>query len=116
MTQLSESNDLSWEEVSGRDDPRQRYRVYRLCPGETEMELMATCATEGDVGMALCTLGRDGEFDPEEGDCSIGILDTMGETGQKWLVKPWLASPKNVSDAGKVLRTARDDVRERSEP
>lgn len=110
MTDLNEFDDLPWEEVSGREDPRQRYRIYRLCPGDTEPQLLATCETEGDVGMAICTLGRDGEFDPDEGDCSIGILDTQGETGRKWLVKPWLASPKNVSDAGKVLRTARNDV------
>jgi hypothetical protein len=30
----------------------------------------------------------------------------MGEVGQKWIVRPWLASPKNVSDAGKVMRRA----------
>ena len=102
-----EEFELEWESVSGRGDPRQRFRIYRLCPGETEPELVATCASEEAVGVTLCTLGREGEFDPEEGDCAIGILDTEGETGRKWLVKPWLASPKNVSDAARVLRTAR---------
>lgn len=109
------SDELSWEYVSGREDahgeydPRQRFRIYRLCPGETEPDLIATCATEGAVGVALCTLGREGEFDPSEGDCSIGLLDLEGETGRKWLVKPWLASPGNVSVAGKVLRASRSD-------
>lgn len=109
--------DLEWEFVSGREDTngepdeRQRYRIYRLCPGETKSELIATCATEGAVGVALCTLGREGEFDPGEGDCAIGILDTMGEVGEKWLVRPWLASPANVSAAGRVMRTARDGVK-----
>lgn len=104
-----EDFELSWELVSGREDvngdpdPRQRYRLYRLCPGETDPELIATCATEAAVGVALCTLGREGEFDVDNGDCSIGVLDSMGETGKKWLIKPWLASPKNVSDAGRVL-------------
>jgi hypothetical protein len=101
-----EEIELSWEEVSGREDPRQRYRIYRLCPGEKDPELIATCGSEAAVGVTLCTLGRDGEFEPLEGDCSIGILDTQGEVGKKWLIKPWLASPKNLSDAGKVLRRA----------
>jgi hypothetical protein len=88
---------LDWEFVSGREnangeqDPRQRYRLYRLCPGEEDPELMATCATEGAVGVALCTMAREGEFEPENGDCAIGVLDTMGEVGKKWLIRPWLA-------------------------
>lgn len=98
---------IDWDDVSGRNDPAQRMRIYRLCPGETEPELVATCGSEAAVGVALCTLGREGEFDVDEGDCSIGILDTEGETGRKWLIRPWLASPKNVSDAGRVLRLAR---------
>jgi hypothetical protein len=88
---------LPWEYVSGREDangdpdPSQRFRIYRLCPGETEPDLIATCGSESAVGVALCTLAREGEFDPENGDCAIGILDTEGETGRKWLIKPWLA-------------------------
>lgn len=108
---IAELEELSWELVSGREDPRQRYRIYRLCPGDTDPELIACCETEAAVGVALCTLGREGEFDPDEGDCSIGVLDTEGETGKKWIIKPWLASPGNVAVAGKVLRTARKDVR-----
>src|SRR5262245_29824555 len=97
--------ELEWEFVSGREDvdgepaPRQRYRIYRLGPGETEADLLATCATEGAVGVALCTLAREGEFTPEAGDCSLGVLDTMGEVGQRWLFRPWLASPANISEA-----------------
>jgi hypothetical protein len=99
--------ELDWDEVSGRGDPRQRYRIYRLCPGETEPDLLATCESEEAVGVTLCTLGREGEFEPESGDCAIGVLDTEGEVGKKWIFRPWLASPKNASDAGKVLRRAR---------
>ena len=71
---------LDWEFVSGREDvngdpdPEQRYRIYRLCPGETEPELVFCCPTEAAVGVALCTGAREGEFDPDEGDCAIGIL------------------------------------------
>ncbi len=101
---------LEWDAVSGRGDSRQRYRIYRLCPGETEPELISTCDSEAAVGVALCQHGRDGEFDPDSGDCSVGVLDTMGEVGRKWIFRPWLASPGNVSTAGKVLRTARADV------
>ena len=102
--------ELEWEMVSGRRDPMQRYRIYRLCPGETEPELIACCATEAAIGVALCTLGREGEFDPENGDCAVGLLDTEGPVGRRWIFRPWLASPKNVSDAAKVLRSARGDV------
>lgn len=105
-----EEFELDWELVSGRDDPRQRYRIYRLCPGETEAELLACCETEGAVGVALCTLGREGEFTPENGDCAVGVLDTEGEVGKKWLFRPWLASPTNAADAARVLRTQRKDV------
>ena len=98
--------ELDWDEVSGRGDPRQRFRIYRLCPGEDEPDLLATCETEEAVGVTLCTLGREGEFSPENGDCAHGCLDTEGEPGQRWLWRPWLASPKNLSDAGKVLGQA----------
>lgn len=104
--------ELEWELVSGREDihgepdPEQRYRIYRLCPGDTEPQLLVTCGCEEAVGVALCTLGREGEFDFENGDCAHGCLDTFGEPGKRWLWRPWLASPKNVSDAGKVLRRA----------
>ena len=108
--------ELDWEFVSGRvdangdPDPEQRYRIYRLCPGETEPELLGCCPTEAAVGVALCTWAREGEFDHENGDCSHGCLDTFGEPGQRWLWRPWLASPKNVADAARVLRTQRKDV------
>lgn len=104
---------LDWELVSGRKDvrdeadPRERYRIYRLCPGDTKAELIATCASEKAVGVALCELGRGGEFSPENGDCAVGVLDTMGEVGKKWIFRPWLASPKNVSDAAKVMASAK---------
>lgn len=119
---------------SGHGDPAQRYRLYRLCAcqecsgygrqtvpsgtlstghtsvrcngcrGEgSSLDLVATCGTPEAVGVALITLAREDELD----GCPIGILDDMGETGQKWLVKPWLASPRNVRDAGRLLQKQR---------
>lgn len=114
---------LDWERYSGRDDPAQRFRVYRLCEcgvceGEREVdgerciecrgegrvrELLATCATPEALGVAIVTLGREGEFE----ECPVGVLDLAGEVGEKWVVRPWLPSPRNVSDAGRVLGSAR---------
>ena len=111
-------------------DSRERFALYRLCEcaacdgtGKTQdaypagtaprcqtcrgegrtRDLVATCATPEAVGVALVTLGRESEWS----DCPIGLLDTMGEPGEKWIVRPWLPSARNLSDAGRVLQTAR---------
>jgi hypothetical protein len=112
------------------DDP-ERFRLYRLCDctacegtgkeqdistGTTAIgrcpacrgegrtrDLIATCATPEAVGVALVTLGREGEWD----ECPVGCLDTHGETGKKWIVRPWLPSARNVSDAGRTLAKSR---------
>ena len=119
---------LAWDDYTGRGDPEQRFRLYRLCHCErcngigklnarhaaerrcTEcrgegrtLELVATCASAEAVGVTLVTLGREGEWS----ECPVGVLDTEGEKGQKWLVSPWLPSPRNVSDAGRLLRSRR---------
>lgn len=122
MSGATDSTALAWESEDGRDDPEQRFALIRLCEcnecagigkvyavewqrctacrGEGRVrELVATCATPEAVGVALVTLGREGEWD----ECPIGVLDHMGEVGQKWLVRPWLPSARNVSDAGRVL-------------
>lgn len=106
-------NELEWEFVSGREDqngeinPNERYRIYRLRVGDSEAELLGTCADEEAVGVTICQMGRDGQFDPSNGDTAIGILDTMGEKGKKWIVRPWLASPSNVKDAARLLASKR---------
>lgn len=128
---------LSHEQEDGRDDPRQRFALYRLCEckrcdgrgtlnymrpgkpyhlnrercetcrGEGKVrELVATCETPEALGVALVTLGREGEWD----ECPVGILDRMGEPGEKWIVKPWLPSARNVSDAGRTLSRARKNT------
>ena len=94
---------LSWDDFAGRGDPRQRYRLYRVCPGETTPELVCTVGSEEAIGVALCTLGREDEWK----DCALGVLDTEGEKGQQWILKPWRAMPKEVSAAGRVLASAR---------
>lgn len=74
------------------------------CRGEGRThELIATATDPQSVGVALVTLGREGEWD----ECPIGCLDTMGEPGKKWIVKPWGPSPRNISDAARTLRKAR---------
>ncbi|HEY1309261.1 MAG TPA: hypothetical protein VGF24_37235 [Vicinamibacterales bacterium] len=55
--------------------------------------------------MAICTLAREGEFD----ECPIGLLDTQGETGKKWLILPWLPSARNVSDAARLLAKSKGE-------
>lgn len=113
-------------------DPRTRFALYRLCEcpecggtGKTLIpyprpfgaqkcpacrgeglirQCVAECETPEAVGVALVTCAREGEWTNADGDpCAFGLLDREGEKGQKWLVSPWLASPRNVSDAGRVL-------------
>ena len=112
------------------DESQGRFRIYRLCPceqcdgtgsdkewvpavqsptcdacrGEGKVrQRVAECETAEAVGVALVTLGREGEFS----ECPIGILDTEGEVGHKWLVNPWLPSARNVSDAARTLASSR---------
>ncbi len=70
------------------------------CRGEGRiLQEVATCATPEAVGVAIVTLAREGEFE----ECPIGLLDSEGEVGAKWLIRPWLPSARNVSDAGRTL-------------
>lgn len=91
---------LDWETVAPRI-PEERFRIYCRAHDGT-LTLIATCATPEAVGVAIVTLGREGEFD----DCAAGVLDTMGEKGQKWVLRPWERSAQNVSVAGHVLAKA----------
>jgi hypothetical protein len=92
---------------TGKDpDPLEGRSSLRCsdCRGEGRIrELVATATDPQSVGVALVTLGREGEWD----ECPIGCLDTMGEPGKRWILKPWLPSARNVSDAGRTLRRAR---------
>jgi hypothetical protein len=84
------------------EENQERFSIYRLCP-DGERELVATCASPEAVGVALVTLGREGEWE----GCAVGVLDTLGAKTEKWVLRPWLPSAKNVSDAGRTLATAR---------
>lgn len=78
------------------------------CRGEGKVRtVVAEADTPADVGVALVTCAREGAWD----GCQFGLLDTEGETGLKWLVLPWAASPtaRNVSDAGRVLAKSKGE-------
>jgi len=104
----------------------QRYELYRLCDcptckgtgrtlpkgagrcgdcrGEGKVrQNVAGADTEAGLVAALLQNGREGAWE----GCAFGLLDRLGEPGQKWLVLPWLPSARNVSDAGKVLAGSR---------
>ena len=94
----SRNVDPDWDTFSGRGDPAQRFRIY-CRTHEGDLQLIATCGSEEAVGVTICTLGREHEFD----DCALGILDDMGEKGSKWIVRPWERSAQNVSVAARTL-------------
>jgi hypothetical protein len=76
----------------------------KTCRGEGRaLFLVATCGTPEAVGVALVTLGREGEWQ----DCQLGVLDSAGLKNEKWLVVPWQASARNVRDAARTLAHAR---------
>jgi hypothetical protein len=95
--------DLDWDSFAG-----QRFRLYRVCPGETTPELVMTCGTPEALGLALVTGGREGQWT----DCAIGVLDVMGEKGERWILKPWRAMPKEVSHAASVLARSKTASRQ----
>jgi hypothetical protein len=139
-----EVSQAAYDSLTGKGDPQQRFRIYRLCEceacegdghdhspldpkadrakalkarcpecrGEGKVrQLVATAETPAGLGEALVQNGREGAF----AECPVGVLDTEGEVGQKWLVNPWLPSARNISDAGRTLAQARHTKGERSE-
>jgi len=127
---------LEWEDHTGRDDPEQRYALYRLCVcsqcrGEGTQhtgpvtlkhpmgkpERCSQCRGEGRTLELLATCGTEAAVGitlvtlAREGewadDCPLGLLDRMGEPHKRWLILPWRHSPRNVSDAGRTLRNSR---------
>lgn len=115
VTAPLEVSEAAIDSLTGRGDPQQRYRVYRLCiceaceghgkladtrcpecrgEGKT-LDHVANAGDEAGLGALIITNAREGAFD----GCPIGIL----EDGGSWLVSPWLPSARNVSDAGRTL-------------
>jgi hypothetical protein len=77
------------------------------CRGEGRIrQEFATCATPEAVGVALVTLAREGEWE----ECPLGLLDSEGEKGHKWLIRPWLPSARNVTDAARTLAKSKKSV------
>lgn len=87
---MSDELVLDWEDISGKNDPRQRYRIYRLHSTDDSPYLLATAEDEKAVGVAICEMAREGQLQ----DASVGILDTQGERGQRWLVNPYAPAPQ----------------------
>lgn len=113
--------------LTGRGDPQQRYRIYRLCvcfeclgvgkvmdrPKGNQVKPVGPnrceeCRGEGKTLELVATAGTPQDVGvalielAQEGefeDCPIGIL----EDGGSWLIKPWLPSPRNVADAARVM-------------
>lgn len=65
-----------------------RFRIY-IVNETNELLLMATAATEEQVGVEICKLGREGKL----AKACLGLLDTYGidSTVMKgnWLANPW---------------------------
>lgn len=70
-------------------DMLHRHRLYAM--RFDELELVATATTPEDAGVALFTLGREGEF---KGSC-VGWLDTHGKEDEKgtWILNPFETEP-----------------------
>lgn len=118
-------------DLTGRGDPQQRFRIYRLCvcfaclgvgktmdrPKGKQVKPVGPnrcpeCRGEGKTLdlVATCETPQDVGCaiiqlaqEGEFEDCPIGIL----EDGGSWLVKPWMPSPRNVADAARVLAKAK---------
>ena len=79
-------------------------RRCKSCRGEGKsLTLLATCGSKEAVGVAIVTLGAEGEWD----ECPFGLMHRPECEKGKWLVLPWLPSPRNVSDAGRTLAKSR---------
>lgn len=129
VTVLTEADS---DHVTGRGDPQQRYRVYRLCicpecegSGKTKpkrvrgdsrsiVKRCPECRGEGRTLDLVLTcadpqaLGLALVTAGEEGefeDCPIGIL----LDGGGWIVKPWLPSTRNVADAARLLAKSKGE-------
>lgn len=72
---------------------------------------VATAPSPEALGVAIVRCGREGEFT----DCPVGVLDSEGKTSEKWIIRPWLPSARNVSAAARTLGTfSGEKRRERS--
>lgn len=104
---------------TGKDEDGAR---CTLCRGEGKTRDVVGAAPDPEsLGVMLVTVAAEGQLD----ECANGVLDTcppcdecagvgcetcdgtgIRKTG-RWLWRPWLPSPRNWSDAGRVLASAR---------
>lgn len=79
---------FAWDDLCPRNE-EERYRIYRCC--NAQLELLATCSAPGGIGVAICQLHEEEEFDSF--DCSVGVLDTHGTSEKRgtWIVNPFTA-------------------------
>lgn len=84
--QLAEQAALETLEDETPRTPEHRFRLYAVTD-DGALTLVATCPSEEAVGVAICTLGREGHW----GRSCIGLLDTHGtdEKPGEWVVNPW---------------------------
>jgi hypothetical protein len=90
------------KEIVVNDPTPARFVRCKTCRGEgRQLDLVATATDPESAGVAIVTLGREGEWE----GCQFGLLDSQGAKNEKWIVLPWSASPtaRNVSDAARVL-------------
>jgi hypothetical protein len=68
-------------------DARNRFRIYRLIA--RDLQILTTVETREAIGVALCTLHEDGEFE----SAAVGVLDTRGAPRGSgvWIVNPYEA-------------------------
>jgi hypothetical protein len=77
------------------------------CRGEGRTrELVATATDPESLGVALVTLAAEGEWE----GCPLGLLDKPDpDKPGRWLIKPWLPSARNVSDAARTLANSKKE-------
>ena len=85
-----QSFNLTTDEIAPRTE-NERFRIFRVRDGG-HPEIVCTVSSPEAVGVALCRLGDEGEFD----DYCVGIQDALdrwdakqGKYVGRWIVKPW---------------------------
>lgn len=65
------------------NSPETRYRIYTRV--YDDLRCIAAAATPEALGVALVTMGLEGEFD----GFLVGVMDRPGDEPGTWIVKPW---------------------------
>lgn len=65
------------------NSPATRYRIYSRV--YDDLRCIAAAPTPEALGVALVTMGEEGEFDGK----LVGVMDRPGDEPGTWIVKPW---------------------------